>query len=152
MIALIIFFMSILSGSFLFTSKNGRRLEEFLPITNLSVVMVLYLFGLIGILEYGVWAILAIIAAIYAYIGYVLVKRHKPLRNFLSPLLAVFILLFVVLIYANFGMLATAIDEMSHWMECVKSMSFLNDFNTNSKSHDYYNSYPPGMALLQYYV
>ena len=53
--------------------------------------------------------------------------------------------------YANQGKLAFAWDEFSHWMDSVKAMFTIDDFVTNPESNSAFRSYPPAMALFQYF-
>ncbi len=148
------FFFSMISTSVLAARFLGRSSLEMLPFGNLLIVVVLYLFGILGIpLKYGViiCALISVMSCLYICWGIVRDKRLFQNATDIIWILA-FAIVYLVLIYLNYGRVASGIDEFSHWIECVKSMTYIDDFTTNSLSSDHFSSYPPGMALLQYYV
>lgn len=53
-----LFFAVLLSGSVFAAARFGRKFEEILPITCMGIVLVLFLFGAVGLLSVGVYAVL----------------------------------------------------------------------------------------------
>ena len=43
-------------------------------------------------------------------------------------------------------------DEFTHWIYIVKEMVRLNKFGTVSDANAMFASYPPGLALIQYFL
>ena len=148
-----LFFAVLLSGSVFAAARFGRRFEEILPITCMGIVLALFLFGAVGILGVGVYAVL--LAAV-CFWGYGLWRGIKAggkqlITGMMTPGFAVFCVLFGLLMLGDYGMLSTGWDDFSHWQLCVRKMMILDDFAANPASGIHYQSYPPAMALFQYF-
>ncbi len=131
-----------------------RRYEELLPVTCASIVMLLFVFGILGALYDGVLFVL--IVCVIAYISSIIRVIYKRefssfLKCLFTPAFFVFVLVFVVLSYLNNGKLADSWDEFSHWMIVVKEMARLDDFGTNPQAALKFAEYPPATALFQYF-
>lgn len=132
-----------------------KRFEETFPITCLGIVLVLFLCGLCNQLLAGVYALLFASPLLYAIaLGVVLHKRsfRNFCQHFFTPGFLLFLLLYAALTLLHYGRLASQWDEFSHWMDIVKEMFLNNDFGTHPASHSTFPSYPPGMALFQYFI
>lgn len=151
-----LFLICLISGSFFASLFFKRKFEEVLPLIIMTIVIIEYLFGIFNFLPLGFYFCCAFFGFCTLWLIHKLVKKEiymeSMLRFLFTPSFVLFVLIFFLLIYFNYGKLATYIDEFSHWMECIKSMIYLDDFSTNPLSHDDYASYPPGMALFQYFV
>jgi len=66
MLANLLFVLIIISGAVYLTARCDRRFEEMLPISVMSMVLLLFFFGLAGQLAAGVTALFAVSAALYA--------------------------------------------------------------------------------------
>lgn len=148
-----LFFAVLLSGSVFAVARFGRRFEEILPITCMGIVLTLFLFGAVGLLGAGVYAVL--LAAV-CFWGYGLWRGVKAggkqlITGMMTPGFAVFCALFALLMLGDYGMLSTGWDDFSHWQLCVRKMMILDDFAANPASGIHYQSYPPAMALFQYF-
>ena len=148
-----LFLAVLLSGSVLAAARFGRKFEEILPITCMGIVLLLFLFGAVGILGAGVYAVLIAAACFWAYGLWRLVKGEgkRLIKSMITPAFAIFCVLFALLMLGDYGMLSTGWDDFSHWQLCVRKMMVLNDFAANPASGIYYQSYPPAMALFQYF-
>ncbi len=148
-----LFLAVLLSGSVFAAARFGQKFEEILPITCMGIVLVLFLFGAVGILGAGVYAILIAAACFWAYGLWSLVKRRgkQLIKSMITPAFAIFCGIFALLILGDYGMLSTGWDDFSHWQLCVRKMMVLDDFAANPASGIYYQSYPPAMALHQYF-
>ena len=132
-----------------------KRFEETFPITCLGIVLILFLCGLCNQLLAGVYALLLISPLFYAIsLGVLLHKRNfrSFCQHFFSPGFLLFLVLYAALTLLHYGRLASQWDEFSHWMDIVKEMFLHNDFGTHPASHSTFPSYPPGMALFQYFI
>ena len=145
-----LFFAVLLSGSVFAAARFGRKFEEILPITCMGIVLVLFLFGAVGLLSAGVYALLLAAVCFWAYGLWCVVKGRgkQPIKGMLTPGFVVFCALFALLMLGNYGMLSTGWDDFSHWQLCVRKMIVLDDFAANPASGIYYQSYPPAMALF----
>ena len=148
-----LFFAVLLSGSVFAAARFGRKFEEILPITCMGIVLALFLFGAAGILGAGVYAVLITAVCFWAYGLWRLVRGggKQLIMSMVTPGFAVFCILFALLMLGDYGMLSTGWDDFSHWQLCVRKMMKLNDFAANPASGIYYQSYPPAMALFQYF-
>lgn len=152
-ITVLTYFLLISSGSIFASSYFKTKYEEVLPITCTSIVILSFLFGIIGILKYSVYVILLL--AVIAYILAILkIAKEKNLKEIIdrtfTPGFVLFVVLFLVFLIAIYGKLFDAWDEFSHWGDIVKVMSTLDDFGTNPLSESMFKTYPPGMSLFQY--
>lgn len=144
----------LLSGSCLGVCLLKRRPEDMLPLTQMSIVLILFCFGLFGVLYVGVIVVLGIVMVIYLLCLFLMIKNRNykaSLHKLSTPGCIMFVILFVILSYANYGKQADAWDEFSHWMDCIKAMTYADDFITNPGAHSYFASYPPAMTILQYF-
>lgn len=160
MISSILLLLILFSGSLLGVVRFHRRFEAIMPITCIGIVLVLFLFGLLGRLLWGVYAVIAAALGIYVYVGCLCLiappserKEHRAClaRNLLTPGLFLFLAYFCFFYLGDFNLRATVTDEFTHWMYCVKTTTYLNDFSTNPAAYSGYPSYPPGMCLFQYF-
>lgn len=132
----------------------GRKNEEIVPLSCMAVVLILFLSGVAGRLWAGVYIVCAMAAALYLLsICWVVRTRRFAAwcRSFFSPAGILFIVAYWVICVLNDGRLAVWTDEFSHWADVVKAMTLIDDFSTNPAAHSYFQSYPPAMALFQYF-
>lgn len=137
MLVTVILYGLLLAGSFFGAAVLNRRFEEILPISIMSMAVILFLFGVFKMLEIGVVSVVAIIILLYVISAIKLFKNKNSafVANFFTPAFFIFTALYLVLNYAQLGLVARIWDEFSHWMDCVKAMTYLNDFVANSESH-----------------
>lgn len=153
MITNILFFVIISCGSVFAASFYKRKYEEALPITVFSIILIQYVFALLGNLRLGAYAVFvsATILILYSILNVIAKKAYKMfLSYFLTPGFLIFVMFYVVLNLANVGKLASTWDEFSHWADVVKVMSTINDLATNPFSGSSFKSYVPAMSLFQY--
>ena len=119
----------ILCGGIAGAVFSRKPFEECLPLHMMGLVVVLYVFGLAGHLKAGVYAIAVAAPAIcIACAGTILKqKNYKEVAGRLfTPAFFLFILLFCLIGYLDKGMVAWDWDEFSHWMDSVKTMTYLD--------------------------
>lgn len=155
MLTYILFLLIVLSGSIFGAAYARKRFEDTLPITTMSMVAVLFVFGLFGILSAGFLAVCLVALALYIAAAYRLFKYRlftdlKQAFGSCGPLL--FLLIFVALAVLNRGKVASRWDEYSHWMDITKTMTLIDDFGTNPNAQALFPSYPPGLALFEYFI
>lgn len=152
---LIILFGFLLSaGSALGAACFKRRYEEWLPVSCAGIVVILFGFGLAGALKAGFYAVIILCAAAWlTAIGYALFTKtcRAFLRRLLTPGFFFFALLLALLYGLNRGKLADEIDEFSNWVSVVKVMTVIDGFGANQPAAALYASYPPGVALFEYF-
>lgn len=158
MLADLLFFGLISSGSFFCAIKFNKKYEEVLPITCMGIGFLLFLSGLLGCLKEGAFLALGIAVMLYFFAIVEFIKNRNEIvnifkkfaRDYFSAGFLVFVFIYVILNFSMRGLLAREWDDFSHWTDIVKVMTTMNDFGTNPESHSLFNSYPPAMALFQY--
>ena len=151
---IIILYMLILSVSFFCAGVFRKKFEDTLPLTFILIMLLLFLFGLVNQLKFGVFFVIFLLGSLYVVTMYFMCIKHRKkeiISSFFTTPFFIFTALFAICIYINYGKLADSWDEFSHWMDCVKAMSYLDHFVTSRESHSNFQSYPPAMALLQYF-
>ena len=154
MITQVVLFGILISGSMLGSAVWKKRFEDLLPIGCASIVLMLFLCGILGFLKQGVYLVLIISVFLWSY-SLCHLFRNKTWKefgnNFLTPAFCIFLAAYIVLTYTNYGMMAATWDEFSHWADIVKAMVSIDDFGTNPEAQSIFQSYPPGMSLFQYF-
>ena len=153
MLDICLFFAVLLSGSVFAAARFGLNFEDILPITCMGIVLVLFLFGTVGLLVVGVYAVLLAAVCFWVYGFWRLVRGggKQLITSVVTPAFLVFCVLFALLMLGDYGMLSTGWDDFSHWQLCVRKMMVLDDFAANPASGILFQSYPPAMALFQYF-
>lgn len=132
-----------------------RKYEEMLPISCSVMVLLLFLSGLLGILEIGALLVNVLGFILYCFTGLYLIRKKSYdsfIKNFFTPGCLVSFLFLLVTCFFNVGKMAERWDEFSHWMDIVKVMTMFNDFGTCPGTDSTFLHYPPGMALFQYFL
>lgn len=145
----------ICSFSFYLSVTKNKRFEVTLPITSMSVILLLYVFGLFGILKYGIYAIYGISFLLYILAIIYLVKKKEDknefLKHFFTPGFYIFISCFLMFCLVGYFRMFAGWDEMSHWGSALKSMYKLDDLSTSKLSNLVFASYPPAITLFEYF-
>ena len=154
MISLIIFLAVLISGG-MFGATYGKRFEECVPVQMLGIIIVLYLWGIVGMLKAGVYFALIASVLLTAFSAVRVLStsggKHVFIKSFLTPGFFLFVLLYLGLIYFNVGRVAYYWDEFSHWIDSVKVTSIYDSFIIIPETDSAYKSYPPGITLFQYF-
>ena len=154
MVSLFVWLLLLSTGSVLGAVMWNKKFEELLPITSATIIIWLFLFGLLGKLEFGFRLIVVIGIFLYGYAGVTLLKQKnykQTISNIVTPATCIFGIYVAIVCYCNYGRRACAWDEFSHWMDIVKVMSTLDTFGTHPEAESVFQSYPPGMVLFQYF-
>ena len=145
----IIMFIIILINAILYTIKLKNRIETNIPLAVVSLILIVYVFGLIDKLMYGIIAIviITIIELIYEIIFFI--KNKNKLKEILFvPGIFVYFILGLIFIKFNRGILFIEYDEFSHWGLIVKNMFEFGNFGISSVIE--YTEYPPFVSIFQY--
>jgi hypothetical protein len=135
--------------------KWDLKYEYGLPISVAGIIIIQFIFGIFGVLPIGFWSVAAISLALWIYTLYGIKKTRswkKMKSSFFSEGFFVFLTIYAILNFILAGMVVHSSDEFSHWGRVVKAMVWLDDLGTNSSSNLTFFSYPPGVALFQYYL
>ena len=150
----ILIFVLLISGSLFAAAFFNKKFEEIIPITCMGIVAVLFVFGLLGILEIGFYFVFAtLISLIIAAVLRLIIRKnyYDFFKCIVTPAFFIFSLLFLIICICNKGIVASSWDEFSHWVDSVKAMFTINDFVTNPSANSMFKSYPPALALFQYF-
>ena len=155
MLSVIVFGLTLMAGGVFAGVFFRRDFADTLPLSAMGLILVLYLAGFLGALKAGVFLILGLALLLYAISVPRLLKEKSAkqfLKNHFGAEGVYFIIIYVILVALNVGRLAWHHDELSHWMTCVKAMTNIDDFPANYALSDAdFASYPPAMALFQYF-
>ena len=155
MLSVIVFGLTLMACGVFAGVFFRRDFADTLPLSAMGLILVLYLAGFLGALKAGVFLILGLALLLYAISVPRLLKEKSAkqfLKNHFGAEGVYFIIIYVILVALNVGRLAWHHDELSHWMTCVKAMTNIDDFAANYALSDAdFASYPPAMALFQYF-
>ncbi len=155
MLVHIVIFCILSSGSIFAAAYMNKRYEVTLPLYLIIIIIVLFLSGLLGSLISG-FAITILISCSLLAISLFIVMKHKcyyaTLRNLMTPGAIIFVIAFVAFTWLDYGRMSSTYDEFTHWADSVKVMVLWDDFVTNPEARAMFPNYPPGEALIQYFV
>ena len=148
-----IFLAVLSSGSVFCASRFEKRYEQTISLGAMGMVLLLFAFGLLGMLDAGVVCLYLLSVLFYVMTAVRLIRKRnlrQLLKNLVTPGSVLFVLACVLLSLWNHGKVASGWDEFSHWVDIVKAMLSVGDFGTNPAAESAFQSYPPAMALFQY--
>lgn len=135
---------------------HGKRFGEMMPVTVLSIGLILYVFGLIEQLYLGflIVCIAAGLMYVWCFVSVIIKKKWKDFCScFFTRTFFLFVVVCVVMLWGDYKQQGTTADDLGHWMDCVKSMVWSGKFYTaNTFSVSSHSTYPPFISLLQYAV
>ena len=160
----ILIFLALCSGSILTVLLTKRKAEEAVPFTITSVIIILFLFYISNHLNAGYYFLLSIVGLVYLFaimfVLYAYFKNHdtKALTNIaqrlFTPGMLIFLVLSIGLYIITKKNLVYEWDSLRLWGAYPKALYYTNQLQLGSESLIYSNmqTYPPGMALFQYFV
>lgn len=155
MISLIFIYCLLVISAFAIAVLLEKKFEECIPMVFMWIVFIIFISGIIGFLYTGVFATFIIfgIVIIFSIIkGFAKPNRGGILwKRLLTPGLLIFTIGYWALAILNRGRLIYQWDEFSHWGDVVKVMFIYDDFGTVPEARMLFASYPPGMAIFQYF-
>jgi len=134
-----------------------RQLAETFFLAVVTVVGVLYCFGLVnvaGCLLYGIYGLTALALGCVIFLIYCLIKNKKLLLEIEIPQgCLLYIVLMAFSSFINFGRIFHVWDEFSHWGTIVKYFYSVDAMGTfdNLKFKNLILTYFPGTSLFQYF-
>ena len=151
----ILCFLLLSSATIFFSVFFNKRFEESFPLVTFSIILLLYVFGLVDKLEPGLIFVVVLIA-ITAISGIVISiiknKGHETIINTFTPAFFIFAFLSMLIWYLNNGMLLSGWDEFSHWGRVAKTTYITDKISTFTDRELMFRSYPPAMSLWQYFI
>ena len=130
---LVLFLIMLLSITVSYSGFFKKRFEEVLPITVLSMTLLMYVCSILGSLKVGYYEVIGLtILAIGFSLYFVWKDKKEFFMRSLTPGLLFFVLFFGFIWWAHRGRLLTQWDEFSHWGLTVKNMFALDVLGNQS--------------------
>ena len=152
--ALIFFFLCISALGAFCAARWERPFEDVLPISCGCIICILFCAGVAGFLKAGVVLVVALCGLLWLLALREILRGGfgRFRRAFFTPGFFLFALFQVLFAFCLWGKLFDKTDELTHWGDIVRIMCNLDAFGTAPGSNAQYASYPPGMALMQYFL
>lgn len=122
----------------------------------ISIVLLMYMFGIAGVLKWGYYFILFLALGSFAFVVWFLLKNpwneieQTGKKYFISGCITT-IILSVLYCMIDQGRIIEYWDEMSHWATAAKNMYIYDSFPMHEKSTVMLLRYPPIYTVLQYF-
>ena len=130
----------------------NKRISETLAFSLLSILLIIYCFGLIGILQVSVPVICAIAVAASFLCIYALISRKGSWNNVFNLGLVAFILYAAFFLFYSYGRDFKTTDEFRTWGAMVKNFFYFDKFVDEDMHFAGVGYYPPGSALWLYFL
>lgn len=145
----IIAIVSIIGWAAEYAYRLRTRPELGLPLSICTIILTVYVFGLVNALMPGAW-----IAACSGCVLFLwtLIKRRDILKGFFSPGILFLALFAVFLGWQVHDDALSHNDDFNHWAVIVKNMLLRNSYPDPSVTAIDFSSYPPGSATFIYYI
>lgn len=137
----------ILLLSFSFAQTLKRSLLYCLPFSILSIISLLYIFGLFTILNVGVYVTAGLILAFFIVVLIITIKRRNLNIEFKSLPFILFCVIAIVQFFVLRNKYLSAWDEFSHWGTIVKQMFIFGNFG-NIDMQVLFPGYPPATGVF----
>ncbi|MCQ2530644.1 MAG: hypothetical protein MJ086_05240 [Lachnospiraceae bacterium] len=136
---------------------TNRRTEECVPFAFLGTCFCLYVFYCLNILAVGRIIVYLLMATLVVFAVRKLIKEKKQedwKTSIFTPAVAAFLLLSIFFYIYSFNLKPAVWDELRLWSAMPKAIHFLPYLQVGEGSLLYstMQSYPPGMALLTYFL
>lgn len=137
-----------LSGALAMLMK--RKIEELFCFSICGVILILYVFGILGFLQAGVWVAIAICLAGGATLIWFVIRGHfKEIRpRVVTPGALVFGIIIIALYFGHKNRLFFYYDEFTHWGLALKNYWLMEAFPYGMESSIvHFQDYPPAIPL-----
>ena len=163
MITCVCIFFILITPAFLLKVKFNKDLSDTLLYSAVAGILILFFFGIMGILRYGflAWIFMSVISGPWiiidlsrksgSKIGTMKVISTQLRGIVLSYDFLAFSFLYIIFFVTLIGMRIHIGDEYSHWGSCVIYMSLFDEFGATQQAGLLYGNYVPGMSLFQYF-
>lgn len=128
-----------------------RKWEETVGIAIVVESLLLYVFGLLGHTNWGIFAIYVVAAMAFAMVVYMINRKNIKIYELLSPGTFIFFFIFFLIILGNKGMWYGRFDEYSHWGLAVKDMYYYDSFAKHAHTTVLLPRYLPFITLIEYF-
>lgn len=153
-----IIYFTILFGALFYANVFKKKIEQTIVTSFLTIMLVMYVFGLIGKLKLGIYFIVLLFNLLGIISSIIYIKKRKwneIINKIYSSGNIFFTILYIVFAITTFNKAFSIWDEFINWSMVNKNMVYLNDFITNPNSTAMFSSpsglYPPFPTILQYF-
>ena len=127
-----------------------KKIEQTIPVSILSIVILEYISGFVGNLKIGFIVSLVAAGISLVFVIHTLIKQKKHISVNPSIIIWFFIVLWIYIVFND--RMFRLWDEFSHWGLTIKIMYLDNAFSNNPGTALYFVDYPPGNSLFQYWI
>lgn len=156
MLTILLLILILFIPSFYISVKKDISIERVIPCTIISIVLIIYVFGLINLLKFGVYFVFALFILFTVLLIVDFIKGKIRCKTFIKVIIKPSICIWIICVLGLFiyynGRMIASWDEFSHWGDVVKMMYYNNIYNTNPASLSVARAYPPVMSIFQYFV
>ena len=147
----ILIYVSIILGSTAFSTIFNKRIEKTIALDIFVKIIVLYIFGIIGLLKIGTYVVLylPIILGIF-----ILIKNRKEKETIINNVFTIGLGFFSIIYFGfaitTFAKVSNLWDEYSYWSLASKNMFYHNSL-LNYEGMKMNILYPPVPTIWQYF-
>lgn len=129
------------------------KVEILFPLVNLSIILMLYVFGMCKIILIGGYIILSATLVLFVWTIIQILRRgeHHHFKQFFNSTTIVLLIFSVVQFFALSQMKVVSHDEMTHWGLVVKNMFYHHNFGGGATATTMFKGYPVGSSLYLYF-
>ena len=146
-------FFFLLPGSVFAAAFYGKRIEFTLAPYLMLNGLVLFFFGCVGSLRFGLYVLL-ILAGVLWFVTIVRLWKTRQFRPFLdhfaTPGLLFFILATILFHHITYWIQFSAWDEFTHWGRVIRIMTGTDLLLSPLAARLPHANYPPGLTLIEY--
>lgn len=144
------------SGSVFFATFFNKKYEEILPITVLSIIVLLYFSYIFNILNIGFSLIIILSILLYVFSFIRMIKKkifRQTINNIFTPGLLCFLIIFIIITIITKNSYVGLWDELRLWGAYLKLLFYDSSVQITNGTmfYDTMKSYLPSMPLFQYF-
>lgn len=144
-------FFPILSVSLALMTVWNRKWEETVGLSLIAVIFIMYVAGLTEHLLQGIYLVYILSVICLGVAIYIYNRKNMTIRDLVSPGLAVYGLLFLLILINCKGAWLARWDEYGHWGLAVKDMFYYDSFAKHFNTTVMLPRYMPFSTLVEYY-
>ncbi len=127
-----------------------RGFGEVFALTFGMIFAYIYVFGILGQLEFGVQSLYVLGMLMAAGTPLLAVYKGRKMKDMVSPGMIAFWGLFFLYFILDRNVVAGKADDLSHWQLCVRDMWYFDSYPFHPGTTVYVMRYTPGFASLEY--
>ena len=148
----ILLILLIMNTTIAYASIFKRKFEETITFTIVSYTVILFLTGVIGLLNVGFYLIIVVNILLLLYNIYAIIKKKISLKNQIFTLgFILFIITYIFILWISIGRKSIEWDEFSHWSLAVKNMFNLGNLGLGEESTILCKNYLSGTSIFQFF-